>query len=66
MNITDYVFSVLPRKHLVNQDGEPTTQHKLATGTKSSVSNLRVLFCLCVVKKATVHVDTKILSMHHQ
>ena len=31
-------------KHLINQDGEPTTPHKLGTGTEPSVSNLCVLF----------------------
>ena len=39
---------------------------KLATGTKPSVSHLRVLFCPCVVRKATAHVETKTLNMHHQ
>ena len=29
MYTTDYIFPVLPIKHLVNQDGEPTTPHKL-------------------------------------
>ena len=36
------------------------------TGTKPSVSHLRVLFCPCVVRKATAHVETKTLNMHHQ
>ena len=40
--------------------------HKLATGTKPSVSHLRVLFCLCVLRKATAHVETKTLNMRHQ
>ena len=40
--------------------------HNLGTGTKPSVSHLRVLFCPCVVQKATAHVDTKTLNMHHQ
>ena len=34
---TDNIFPVLPIKHLVNQYGEPTTPHKLETGTKTSV-----------------------------
>ena len=38
----------------------------MATGTKPSVSYLRVLFCPCVVRKATPHVDTKTLNMRHQ
>ena len=32
MFMTDHIFPVIPMKHLVNQDGEPTTPHKLATG----------------------------------
>ena len=39
---------------------------KLATGTKPSVSHWRVLFCPCVVRKATSHVDKKALNMRHQ
>ena len=49
MYMTDHIFPVLPIKTLMNQDFEPTTPHKLATGTKLSVSNIRVLFCPCVV-----------------
>ena len=45
MYTTDNMFPLIPTKHLVNQDSEPTTSHKLATGTKPSVSNLHVLFC---------------------
>ena len=66
MYTTDHLLYVLPIKHLVNQDSEPTTPKKLSTVTKSSVSNMRVLFCPCVVKKATAHVDTKALKMRHQ
>ena len=66
MYTKDHIFLVLPIKDLINEDGDPTTPHKLATGTKPSVSHLRVLFCLCVVRKATVHVETKTLNMHHQ
>ena len=51
---TDHIFPVLTIKDLINEDGDPTTPHKLATGTKPSVSHLRVLFCPCVVRKATV------------
>ena len=32
MYMTYHIFSVLPIKHLVNQDGDPTTPQKLATG----------------------------------
>ena len=64
--ITDHIFIVIPIKHLVNKNGEPTTPHKLAIGTKSSVSNLCVLFFLYVVLKATAYFDTKVLNLRHQ
>ena len=63
---TDHIFPVLPIKDLMNEDGDPTTPHRLATGTKPSVSHLRVLFFPCVVRKATAHVETKTLNMRHQ
>ena len=63
---TDHIWPVLQIKHLVNQDGEPNTPHKLATGTKPSVSNLRVILCPCVVRKSTAHVETKVLKIIHQ
>ena len=66
MYTTDHIFPGLPIKDLINKDGDPTTPHKLATGTKPSVSHLLVLFCLCVVRKATAHVETKTLNMRHQ
>ena len=66
MYTTDNIFLVLPIKDLINEDGGPTTPHKLATGTKPSVSHLRVLFCPCVVRKSTEHVETKTLNMRHQ
>ena len=66
MYTTDHIFSVLPIKDLINEDGNPTTPHKLATGTKPSVSHLRVLFCPCVVRKSTAHVETKTLNMRYQ
>ena len=66
MYTTDHIFPVLPIKDLINKDGDPTTPHKLETGTKPSVSHLRVLFCPCVVRKATAHVETKTLNMRHQ
>ena len=59
MYTTDHILSVVPSKHFVNKDDEATMTHKLATNTKPSVSNLRVLFCRCVVQKATAHVETK-------
>ena len=66
MYTTDHIFPFLLIKDLINEDGDPTTPHKLATGTKPSVSHLRVLFCPCVVRKATAHVETKTLNMNHQ
>ena len=55
MYTTDHIIPVLLIKYVINEDGDSTTPHKLATGTKSSVSNLRVLLCPCVVLKATAH-----------
>ena len=66
MYTTDHILPVLPIKDFINEDGDPTTPYKLATGTKTSVSHLRVLFCPCVVRKHTVHVETKTLNMRHQ
>ena len=66
MYTTDHIFPVLSIKDLINEDGDPTTPYKLETGKKPSVSHLRVLFCPCVVRKATSHVDTKTLNMRHQ
>ena len=66
MHTTDNIFPVLPIKHLVKQDGEQTTPHKMETYTKPSVSKPRVLFCPCVVIKSTAHVETKALNIRHQ
>ena len=66
MYTTDHIFRVLPIKYLINKDGDKKTPHKLATGTKPSVSHLRVLFCPCVVRKSTAHVETKTFNMCHQ
>ena len=63
---TDHIFPILPIKDFINEDGDPKTPHKLATGTKPSVSRLRVLFCSCVVRKSTAHVETKTFNMRHQ
>ena len=43
MYMTDNILPVIPIEHSVNQDREPTTPHKLETGTKTSVSNLCVI-----------------------
>ena len=60
----EYVHFTL--MYTTDLDGDPTTPQKLATGTKPSVSHLRVLFCPCVVRKSTAHVDTKTLNMRQQ
>ena len=39
MYMIDHIFSVLRIKDLINEDGDPTMPHKLATGTKTSVSH---------------------------
>ena len=65
MYTTYNIFPVLPIKDLINEDIKPTTPFKLAIGMKPSVSHLRVLFCPCILRKATTHVDKKLLNMHH-
>ena len=59
MYTTYHIFPVLPIKDIINKDGDATMPHKLATGTKPSVSYLCLLFCPCVVRRATAHVGTK-------
>ena len=66
MYTIDHIFPVLPIKYLINKDGDPTTPHRLSTGTKPSVSHLCVLFCPCAVRKSTAQVETKTLNMRHQ
>ena len=66
MYTTYHIFTVLPIKDLINEDGDPTTPYKLTTGTKTSVSHLRVLFFPCVLQKAKAHVEIKTLNMRHQ
>ena len=66
MNMSDHIFLIQPIKDLINEDYDPTTPHKLATGTKPPVSHLRMLFCPCVVCKATAHIETKALNMRHK
>ena len=36
---TDHIFPVLPIRDLINEDGDPTTPYKLATGTKLALSH---------------------------
>ena len=42
MYTTDNILPVLPIKYPINEDGNPTASFKLATGTKPSVSNVRM------------------------
>ena len=65
MYTTDHIFLALPIKDIIKDDNDLTTPHKLATGTRPSVSYLRVLFCPFVVRKSTAHVETKTLNMRH-
>ena len=51
---------------MINEDVDLTTPFKLATGTKPSVSQLRVLLCPCVVRKSTANVNKKALNISHQ
>ena len=66
MYTTHHIFLVLPIKSLINEDGDPTTPHKLATVTEPTVSHLCVLFFPCVVLKSNANVGTKALNMCHQ
>ena len=66
MYTADHILLLLPIKYLIKKDGEMTTPFKLATGTEYSISNLHVLFCLCVVRKNTANVGKKALNMCQQ
>ena len=59
MYTTNNIFPFLPIKYLITKDGELTTPFKLATGTKPSVSHLRVLFWPCFIRKATAHIEKR-------
>ena len=59
MYTTDHIFLVIPIKDLINEEDDPTMPFELATGTKPSVSNLRLVFRPCVVRKATAHVKKR-------
>ena len=56
MYTTYHIFLALPIRDMINKDGNMTTLFKLATGKKISVSHLCVLFCPCIVRKATAYV----------
>ena len=59
MDTIYHIFPVIPIKDMINEDSDPTKPLKPVTGTKPSVSHLRVLFCSCGVRKATANVDKK-------
>ena len=63
---TNHILPVLPIKYLIKKDGYPTMPFKLGTCMKPSVSHLGVLFCPCVVRKATAHFGRKELHIRHQ
>ena len=66
MYTTDHIFPFLSIKDLINEDGDPTTPYKLATGKKPLVSQICVFIFPCVVRKSTSQVETKALNMRHQ
>ena len=67
MYTTDHIFPVLPIKYLINEDRNPTTTFKLATGTKHLVyHHLHVFFCPGVIRKATANATKKALNILHQ
>ena len=66
MYTTYKIFPLIQIKYLINEDGNLTTPFKLATGKKPSITNLLVLFCPCVVRTTTAHVEKKTLNMCHQ
>ena len=51
MYTTDPIFLVLPIKDLIKKDSDTTTPFKLATGTKTLVSHLRMLFLHVLYRK---------------
>ena len=64
--MADHISLVLLIKYFINEYSKPTTQLKLMTGRKPLISHLHVLFCPGVLQKATAHVGTKPLKIHHQ
>ena len=66
MYTKNHIFPVLHIKYLIKENGTTTKPFKLAAGTKPSVSQICVLFCACVVCKANVNIDIKVLNMRHQ
>ena len=66
MYTTDNIFHILPIKHLANQDGELTTTHNIATGSKPFFFKYTYLLFPCVIWKSTAHVNMKALHMCNQ
>ena len=58
MYTEDHIFPVLPIKDLIKKYIKQTTSFKLATGTKPSVSHLRVPFFRVLYRKL-LHMSTK-------
>ena len=55
MYTTDHIFPVLPIKDLINEDGDTTTSHKLATGTKPfSVTFTCFILSVCCTESYAV------------
>ena len=61
MYTEDNILPVLAIKYFINKDVDPATPFKIETGIKPSISNLRILFFPCVLRKATAPVATKAL-----
>ena len=51
MYTTNQIFPVLPIKDLINEDGDLTTPHKIATGTKPSVHIYTCYFVYVLYEK---------------
>ena len=47
---TSHIFPVLPIKHLGNENGEPTTPHKLATEKTFSIKPTCFILSMCFMK----------------
>ena len=58
MYITDNIFTVLPIKHLVNQEGELTTPHKLTTVTNLQYQTY-VFYSIHMLYKRQIHMLTQ-------
>ena len=46
MYMADHIFTALPIKDLINEEGDLTTPFKLATGKKHSILHLSVYFSM--------------------